>query len=70
MRSFTPHGGRCAILLAYSPSLQKELGHGKAGGGVVVEFSSGAAEVSYNPRAVNDLLFSSLIIAGPTAQNC
>lgn len=70
MRSFIPHGGSCAILIAYSPSLQKQLGHGKAGGGVVVEFSSGAAEDSYNPRAVNDLLFSSLIIAGSTAQNC
>lgn len=70
MRSFTEHGSNCAILIAYSATLQKQLGHGKASGGVVIEFSSGAAEASYNARSVNDLLFSSLTIAGSTAQNC
>lgn len=70
LKSFTVHGGSCAILIAYSAALQHQLGHGKAGGGVVVEFSSGAAEDSYNARSVNDLLFSSLMIAGSTAQNC
>lgn len=39
-------------------------------GEVVIEFSSGAAGQTYNPSAVNDLLFSSLAVAGSTAQNC
>jgi hypothetical protein len=70
IRSFTVHGRSCAILIAYSGALQRQLGHGKAGGGVVVEFSSGAAEMSYSARSVNDLLLTSMMIAGPTAQNC
>lgn len=70
LESFTVHGSSCAILIAYSPILQKQLGHGKAGGGVVVEFSSGPAGMSFNARSVNDLLFSSVMIAGSTQQNC
>ena len=45
-------------------SLRSQLGE------VVIEFSSGAADNTYNASAVNDLLFSSLAVAGSTAQNC
>jgi len=45
-------------------SLRSQLGE------AVIEFSSGAADNTYNPSAVNDLLFSSLAVAGSTAQNC
>lgn len=48
-----------------SPSVLREhLGQ------VVVEFGSGADESHYNPKSVNNLLFSSGTIAGSTAQNC
>jgi hypothetical protein len=70
LKSFTVHGSNCAILIAYSATLQKQLGGGKAGGGVLVEFSSGPASDRYSASSVNDLLFSSMMIAGSTAQNC
>jgi hypothetical protein len=38
---------------------------------VVVEFGSGAiGATSYRPSSVTNLLFTSMSIAGPTAQNC
>jgi hypothetical protein len=44
--------------------LRRQLGE------VVIEFSSGAAGNTYDATAVNDLLLSSLAVAGSTAQNC
>ena len=69
VRSFTVHGSSCAILILNSKRLAAAL-HGEGGGDVIVEFSSGKDSSSYKPRSVNDLLFSSGLIAGPTAQSC
>jgi hypothetical protein len=69
VRSFTVHRRSCAILILRSERLGAAL-HGAGGNEVIVEFSSGKSSSSYDPRSVNDLLFSSGIIAGPAAQNC
>jgi len=69
VRSFTVHGSSCAILILKSKRLAVAL-HGEGGGDMIVEFSSGKDSSSYKPRSVNDLLFSSGLIAGPTAQSC
>jgi len=68
IKSFTAHGNTCAILIVNSRKLGNLLGRG--GAEVVVEFGSGADESHYNPKSVNNLLFSSGLIAGATAQNC
>lgn len=59
----------CAQMVVQSATLAKALGTteiGDAAGTVLVEFSSGAADTSYDPGSVNDATF---MLAGYTTQS-
>jgi hypothetical protein len=59
----------CAQMLVQSATVGKALGVkvvGDPGGTALIEFSSGAADVSYSPQRVNDATF---MLAGYTARS-
>jgi hypothetical protein len=62
-------GGSCAQMLVQSATLGRALGSngiGDSSGTILVEFSSGATDTSYDASSVNDALF---MLAGYTGQS-